>query len=223
MAPLNVSLRSSWSPDHLDARRRILHHRGAIVDARREVVAEAQHVTELVRGEQRLPQQHHVALAPPASRPAAVADAASEISPAPAGSPHRAHRVVAAVGGGRVAFPVVADGADAMRVHARLRAENLAGARIAIGAAAREAALVAIDPENPRVADVHRIHVRRRILHLHGVAEAGRLERLVPQQRALAHRAADRLGNAGIEIEHDRRLRLAHRRARVRFLETPAA
>ena len=91
-----------------------------------------------------------------------------------------------------------------------------------IGPAAREAALVAVDPEDPRVADVHRIHVRRRVLHLHGVPEAGRLERLVPPERAVAHRAARRLGNAGVEVEDDRRLRLAHRRRRVLLLEAPA-
>ena len=39
------------------ARRRILHHRGAVVDARRPVVAEAERVADLVRGDQRLARQ----------------------------------------------------------------------------------------------------------------------------------------------------------------------
>ena len=189
----------------LHARGGILHHRGAVVEARREVVAEAERVAELVGREQPLPQQHHVALR--RRHRSRLRRQAEEVV-----RRRQEHRAIVAGGGGRIAFPVIADGADAMRVHARLRAENLAGARIAIRAAAREAALVAIDPENPRVADVHRIHVGRRILHLHGVAIAGGFERLVPQQRALAHRGANRLGDAGVEIEDDRRLRFAHRR-----------
>ncbi len=72
-------------------------------------------------------------------------------------------------------------------------------------------------------ADVHRVHVGGRIADLDGVAEAGRFERLVPPERAGAHRSADRIGNAGIEIEDDRRLRLADRRGRIFFFEPPAA
>ena len=109
-----------------------------------------------------------------------------------------------------------------MRVHARLGSENLPRARVPIRAAAREATLVSIDPENPRVADVHRIHVRSGIQYPHGIPEACSLVRFVPPQGPGAHRAADRLRDPGVEIKHDGFLRFTHRGAWVLLLETPA-
>ena len=98
-------------------------------------MAEALGMAKLVRGEQRLAQQHHVALP----------------------GRHRRHRVfaqqagigdgdAAAIGGQAAAIgvPVVADGADAVGVHPHLGSDDLSGARIAIGAAAGKAALVAV-------------------------------------------------------------------------------
>jgi hypothetical protein len=74
-------------------------------------------------------------------------------------------------------------------------------------------------PVDDVVADVHRVRVRRQHLHLERIAEAGRLERLVPPGRALDQRAANRLGRAVVHVVDDRLHRLGHGRRRVLLLQ----
>ena len=92
-----------------------------------------------------------------------------------------------------VAFRVLGNeaGADgevlphAQRAERDVALDDLAGARIDDAAAVRPSAGRAMDPVDHVVADVHRVGVGGQHLDLERVAEAGRLERLVPPRRAL--------------------------------------
>ena len=123
-------------------------------------MTEAERVPYLVRGEHCLAGHHHLV-----NRRGAIAalcrqerlDAGQEESAVVAGVGHL------------IRLPVMADGPDSMRVHPRCRTENLAGAWVGDATPARETALVAVDPKDERVADIHRIHVGGRIPDFDGV------------------------------------------------------
>src|ERR1700722_12906397 len=75
-----------------------------------------------------------------------------------------------------IGVPVTGDGPHTIGVEVRLGAEHLTGARIVESSARGEAAFVAIDPQDERIAYVHWIHIRWRVFCLNGVLEAGGLE-----------------------------------------------
>jgi uncharacterized iron-regulated membrane protein len=82
-------------------------------------------------------------------------------------------------------------------------------ARVSESASRGVAALIAIHPIDLVVADVHRVHVGRRITDLQSVLESCRFESFVPPQKAVFHSRAGGFGDGSIEIVNDGLLRLA--------------
>ena len=103
----------------------IFHHRSAVVQARCEIVPKAQRMAELMRRQQRLAQQHHVALALRHGGELAVHQRSIR---------HRHAAAIARQAAG-IGIPIIAHGANAVAVHPHLGAQYLTGARIAIGSA----------------------------------------------------------------------------------------
>ena len=83
----------------------------------------------------------------------------------------------------------------------------------------RPATRRAVHPVDHVVADVHRVRIGRQHFDLKGVAEAGRLECLVPPRGAFDERAANRLRGAVVDVIDDRLDRLGDGRGRVLLLE----
>ncbi len=76
-----------------------------------------------------------------------------------------------------------------------------------------------MDPVDHVVANIHWIGIRRQDPHLESILESGRFERCAPPRRAFYERAAYRLGDAVVDVVHQRFDRFRHRCIRILLLE----
>ncbi len=161
-----------------DPRRRIVHHRRALLRAGGEIMVEAQRVADLVRRE----------LADPRER-----GGDRVVGIAGAGEPRPDQRLEDQ--------DVLA---DSKRAQDHRALDRLAGAGVGDGLAVGPAAGRSVDPVDDIVANVERVGTGGQLLDPIGAGQARRLEAFAPPVRALAKRAADRLGRGRVDVEDDR-------------------
>ena len=164
--------------DEPNPRRRIIHHRIAALDARGEIVGEAERVADLVRGE--LP------------------------DPGERGGDGIVGRAACRHAGADERLEDEHVLADPERTEQHLALDDLAGPRVLDDLAVGPAAGRAIDPVDDVVAYVERVHSFGQHLDPEGVDIAGGLEGLAPPARPFEQGGPDRFGRRGVDIEGDR-------------------
>ena len=175
---------------------RIIHHRGAVDGAGGEVVHQAQGVPYLVGRKLAQAGQGHFL--------------------------HLRRRRLPAIIGRQQAFCNQVILAHPQGTERYMPLDNLAGARIHHRIAVGPAAGGAVHPLNHIIANVHRIGIFRKQLHLKRIFIAGRLEGLVPPGGAFQQGGAHRLRGGAVEIIDDRLHRLALLRSGVFLFQAVA-
>ena len=107
----------------------------------------------------------------------------------------------------------------AQRPERHLPLDNFPRPRIDDAFAIRPAARRAMHPLNHVVAQIHRVRALRHHLDAKRIPVSCCLKRLLPPVRAFQQRRPNRLRRPAIEVIHDRLDGLAHRRARIFFLQ----
>ena len=108
---------------------------------------------------------------------------------------------------------------DAKRSEEDVSFDDLPGARIGDRLARRPAARGAVNPVDDVVADVHRVGVGGKHLHLERIRKSGGFKRHRPPGGSFDQCTPDRLRRSVVDVVDDRLDRIRHCRARVLLLE----
>ncbi len=169
---------------------------------------QAEHVSDLMTGQQRDAVQHDLLFA--------------ELGIGIVERGEHVHRLLASAGRAEERVPVIARGAPAVRIELHDGVQDFAGARVHLAHADRPSAPVAVGPLDDRVAHVERVGVGGEVLDDDGVLESGEGEGIVPPENAALGGGTNVGRHSRVDIEGDRLDRLAQCGFRIFFHQAPA-
>ncbi len=179
-----------------DPRRRIVHHRGAIVAGSGKIVTKAQRMADFMRGQ--------------------LANAIQ----------CQFDRIIvaAAAGFGRACQPLEnhAIVTDALRAQDDMALDELAAARINDAAAIGPATRLSMHPLHDVVADVQRVRISGQNFHPVSIGKTGSGKGFLPPTGTIKQRLLDGCWRTGVNVEHNRLTHAAGRITRLHMLQPVA-